>query len=115
VHASFKPYLSFPDLFSGMQGRKHIREEDVLSRVNVRLVGEEERAEYDRLLEERHYLESARLSGQTLRYVAELNREWVGLVCFGAAALHLKSCEKWIGWSHGSVRAGLTSWLTTAD
>jgi hypothetical protein len=50
-------------------------------------------------LEERHYLESARLSGQTLRYVAELDEEWVGLVCFGAAALHLKSREKWIGWS----------------
>lgn len=74
-------------------------ESTVVRRVSVRLLTEEERPEFDRLLEERHYLQSARLSGQTLRYVAELDGVWVALVCFGAAALHLKAREKRIGWS----------------
>lgn len=78
---------------------KNLDEPNMLKRVSVRLVSEEERPEFDRLLEERHYLKSARLSGQTLRYVAELDGQWVALVCFGAAALHLKAREAWIGWS----------------
>ena len=83
-----------------MQLPKHFQEADALARVTVRLVCDQERGEFDRLLEERHYLESARLSGQTLRYVAELEGQWVALVCFGAAALHLKSRdEAWLKWS----------------
>lgn len=76
-----------------------ISENDVLKRVTVRLVREEDRARFDQLLEERHYIGNARLSGQTLRYVAELDGEWLALICFGAAAFHLKSREKWIRWS----------------
>ena len=70
----------------------------VVRRVSVRLLAEEERPAFDRLLEERHYLESARLCGQTLRYVAELDGAWVALVCFSAAALHLKAREERLGW-----------------
>jgi hypothetical protein len=74
-------------------------EADVLQRVTVRWVRDEERAAFDQLLEERHYLASAHLSGQTLRYVAEMDGQWVALVCFSAAAFHLKGREKWIGWT----------------
>ena len=74
-------------------------ESTIVKRVSVRLLLEHERPEFDRLLEERHYLKSARLSGQTLRYVAELDGVWVALVCFGAAALHLKAREQHLGWS----------------
>lgn len=76
-----------------------ISENDILPRVTVRLILEEERPRFDQLLEERHYIGSARLSGQTLRYVAELDGEWVALVCFGSAALHLKAREDWIDWT----------------
>ena len=76
-----------------------ISENDILHRVTVRLILEEERPRFDQLLEERHYIGSARLSGQTLRYVAELDGEWVALVCFGSAALHLKAREDWIDWT----------------
>jgi hypothetical protein len=31
--------------------------------------------------------------------VAELDGEWVALVCFGSAALHLKAREDWIDWT----------------
>ena len=36
--------------------------------------------------------------GQWLRYVAEVNGQWVALLTFSAAALHLKARERWIGW-----------------
>jgi hypothetical protein len=71
----------------------------LLQRVTVRLVRDEEREAFDRLLQERHYLASARLAGQTLRYVAELDGQWVALLTFSAAALHLKAREAWLGWT----------------
>ena len=74
-------------------------EADLLQRVTVRWVRDEEREAFDRLLEDRHYLASARLAGQTLRYVAECDGQWVALLTFSAAALHLKAREAWLGWT----------------
>ncbi|MBM3878583.1 MAG: DUF4338 domain-containing protein [Verrucomicrobia bacterium] len=37
--------------------------------------------------------------GESLRYVAELDGQWVALLAFSAPALHLKGRERWIGWS----------------
>jgi len=73
---------------------------DFLRRVTVRLLREDERSEFDCRLEREHYLHSAALAGQTLRYVAEVDGQWVGLLCFSAPALHLKARdEEWIGWT----------------
>jgi hypothetical protein len=74
-------------------------EPEIIKRVTVRLITEPERARFDALLEQKHYLCSARMVGRTLRYVAELDGEWVALACFSAAALHLKARERWIGWT----------------
>jgi len=52
------------------------------------------------LIEQKHYLASAQTVGKSLRYEAEIDGQWVGLLCFSAASLHLKSREKWIGWSN---------------
>jgi len=71
----------------------------ILKRVTVRLLRDDERARFDELLEQKHYLSSARMVGRTLRYVAEFDGEWVALACFSAAALHLKGREKWIRWT----------------
>lgn len=71
----------------------------VLERVTVRLVQEAERAEFDRCLEAEHYLASSALVGETLRYVAELDGQWVALLTFSAPALHLKAREQWLGWT----------------
>jgi hypothetical protein len=80
--------------------RAHLSNETaVLSRVTVRLLREEERPEFDRLLQEKHYLHDWVLTGQSLRYVAELDGQWVALMAFSAASLHLKAREWWIGWS----------------
>ena len=82
-----------------METQKFAGEEDLLKRVQVRLVSEERRGEFDFRLEQDHYLHGAHLSGQTLRYVAEVDGQWVALLCFGAAALHLKAREQWMGWT----------------
>ncbi len=74
-------------------------EPDVLRRVTIRLVRDEERGEFDYRLAHQHYLASARLAGQTLRYVAQLDGQWVALLTFSAAALHLKAREHWLGWT----------------
>ena len=74
-------------------------ESDVLARVTVRLLGEDELGPFNYYLQEAHYLESSRLAGQWLRYVAELDGQWVALLTFSAPALHLKARERWIAWS----------------
>ena len=74
-------------------------ESDVLARVTVRLLREDELGPFNYYLNEAHYLESSRLAGQWLRYVAEVDGRWVALLTFSAPALHLKGRERWIGWS----------------
>ncbi len=74
-------------------------EPTLLQRVTIRLIAESERAEFDRRLENQHYLASARVVGETLRYVAELDGQWVALSVFSSGALHLKGRERWIRWS----------------
>lgn len=74
-------------------------ERDVLDRVTVRLVREDELGQFNYNLQEKHYLESSTLVGEWLRYVAEIDGHWVALMTFSAPALHLKARERWIGWS----------------
>lgn len=74
-------------------------EVDVLRRVTVRLLAGHEVGQFNFYLEREHYLESSRLAGQSLRYVAEVEGQWVALLSFSAPALHLKARERWIGWS----------------
>lgn len=74
-------------------------ETNALKRVTVRLIEEPERARFDLLLAEEHYLHDPVLTGQSLRYVAELDGQWVALIAFSAAALQVKAREQWLGWS----------------
>lgn len=74
-------------------------ESDFLSKVTVRLAAENEIGQFNYYLEREHYLESSRFAGQSLRYVAEVDGQWVALLTFSAPALHLKGRERWIGWS----------------
>ena len=73
--------------------------ESFLSRVSLRLIKEEERERFDQLLETEHYLQSARIGGRHLRYIAEVDGDWVAILTFSGAAPHLKPREKWVGWS----------------
>jgi len=83
-------------------------EQAVLDGVTVRLIEQEEREGFDRLIEQEHYLRSAELVGEQMRYVAEYDGQWVGLLAWNAAAFNLKDREAWIGWSRRQKRRRLT-------
>ena len=75
-------------------------EGEILSRATVRLViepGETER--FDARIEADHYLKSARYAGQVLRYVVEVDGQWVALVVYGASAWHLKARDQFLRWT----------------
>jgi hypothetical protein len=74
-------------------------ESDILNRVTLRLVTENELGQFNFYLQEEHYLQSSQLVGQWLRYVAEVDGQWVALLTFSAPALHVKAREQWIRWS----------------
>jgi hypothetical protein len=82
-----------------MKEPKGAPEPDYLRRVSVRLMVPEERDRFDRLLESRHYLESARVGGRSLRYIAEVEGQWVALLVFSGAAPHTKARESEIRWT----------------
>ena len=75
-------------------------ESKALDRLTARLADEAtERERYDAGMVEGHYLKNARCAGQSLRYIIELDGQWVALLTFSAAALHLKARDKFIAWS----------------
>jgi hypothetical protein len=83
----------------GMTKPKMALESEYLAQVSVRLITADERAHFDALLEQQHYLHSARVGGPSLRYVAEVDGQWVALLVFSGAAPHTKARETQIGWT----------------
>jgi len=82
-------------------------EQAVLEGVSVRLITPEERQRFDELLVKHHYLKSATLVGEHMRYVATYEGEWLALAAWSAGALHLKSRDAWIGWEDEKRRRRL--------
>lgn len=83
-------------------------ERGFLSRVQVRLVSSEsEQIQWNAHLEQKHYLKSSRLVGEQLRYVAEVDGQWVALLGWSAGSYHLRPREAWIGWSDEQRRQRL--------
>ncbi len=82
-----------------MTNHKPLTESDLLRQVTVRLSTPEERDRFDQLLEQRHYLQSARLGGPSLRYVAQVDGQWVALITFSGASPHTKAREQKIRWT----------------
>lgn len=72
----------------------------MLREISVRLVGQEEEARFQELMQRHHYLGALRKIGRTLWYVATHRDEWVALLTFSAAALKLAARDQWIGWSY---------------
>lgn len=70
----------------------------VLSRVSVRLIEPEELSRWNELVDQFHYLPS-KLVGPALRYVAEVDGEWVGLLSFTQAAYHIADRDQFIEWT----------------
>lgn len=83
-------------------------EQTILDEVSVRRINPEERERFDEVICREHYLHSAGLVGEQLRYVAEYRGQWVGLLAWNAAAFNLKDREAWIGWDARQKRRRLT-------
>ncbi|MDF7826845.1 ISAs1 family transposase [Pontiellaceae bacterium B12227] len=83
------------------------REQQILEGLEIRLVRNDEQACYERFIEEQHYLKSAPLVGEQLRYVAEYKGEWMALLSWNAGSYHLADRDGWIGWSDAQRRVRL--------
>jgi hypothetical protein len=86
-----------------------LTEQEALDHLEVRLLGtsETDAARFEQLMVSHHYLKSDRLVGEQLRYVAQVNGQWVALLSWSAAAYHLKHRERWIGWEESQRRRRL--------
>jgi hypothetical protein len=73
-------------------------EQSLLDGVTVRPIINSERKRFDELIISQHYLHTAELVGEQLRYVAEYQGEWVALLAWCAGSFNLKDREKWIDW-----------------
>jgi hypothetical protein len=71
----------------------------VLNELAVELLDPADQPRWEALVCEHHYLKSARLVGEQLRYVVTFRGQWLGLLGWSAAAYHLKGRDAWIGWS----------------
>jgi len=70
-----------------------------LMKVRLRLIEKDEHPRWTRLVDRYHYL-SSRLVGHQLRYVAELDGEWMALLSVGEASTHLEDRDRHIGWDN---------------
>ena len=91
---------------------KHLRlpqpdEQQILEGLLVRLILPAEQPRFEALLVEHHYLHSAELVGECLRYVVEYQGQWLALLSWSAAAYHLKQRDAWIGWTDEQRRRRL--------
>jgi hypothetical protein len=74
--------------------------------VTVELVGPEEEALWNKLIRKHHYLKEHRMVGESLRYVAKRNGQWIALLGWSSAAFHLGPRDGWIGWTDAQRNAG---------
>lgn len=67
--------------------------------ITVELVTPEEEAKWNKLIRRHHYLKEHRMVGESLRYVAKRNGEWIALLGWSSAAYHLGPRDQSIGWT----------------
>jgi hypothetical protein len=73
-----------------------------LSTVSVRPIHASERERWQRLMEEEHYLQSNRMVGEQVRYVAQdADGRWLACLGWSAGCRHLSGRERWLGWTEG--------------
>ena len=61
----------------------------------------------DQILVEHHYLKSAKLVGEQLRYAVRWKGKWLAVATWSAAALHIKPRDGFIGWTEEQRRQRL--------
>lgn len=73
--------------------------------ITLELVSPEEEALWNRLIRKHHYLKEHRMVGESLRYVAKQNGQWIALLGWSSAAFHLRPRDAWIGWTDAQRNA----------
>ena len=68
--------------------------------LRVRPVFGVEDQRFQRLMQAHHYLGALAKIGNTIRYVAEWDGRWVGLLSVSAPALKCAARDQWIGWGY---------------
>ena len=91
--------IYYNHIMSWKDNNKYTNNKVDLSRVEVRPIFRNEEARWNDLMKRYHYLGFRQLVGESLKYIAILEGEWVALLGWGTAAF--KSChrDKWIGWT----------------
>ena len=74
-------------------------EQEILDGLGIRQITLEETGKFNELVAKHHYLKSAVLVGEHMRYVATFEGEWLALGAWSAGAMHLKGRDGWIGWN----------------
>lgn len=67
--------------------------------VEIRVIKTRERKRFDALMGDHHYLGEGHPAGDTMRMVAEIDGQWMGLLMWGSAAYRLKHRDEFIGWT----------------
>lgn len=83
-------------------------EQTLLEQLQVRRVAPRQKARWNRLVRQHHYLKNARLVGEQLRYVAtDVRGRWLALLGWSAPALHLKARDQSLEWTDAQRQARL--------
>ncbi len=71
-----------------------------LTKIRLRLIADDEKSHFHRLMDQHHYLGSRRAVGESLHYLATYEDEWVALLSFSSAARKCAARDQWVGWSY---------------
>ena len=88
--------------------RPTAEEQVVLSGMTVKLLERPpDIRKCDQILIKHHYLKSAKLVGEQLRYAVTWKGQWLAVATWSAAALHLKARDRFIDWTEEQRRQRL--------
>lgn len=76
----------------------HHRNRFSIDSVIVRPILSHERCHWDAMMAKYHYLGFKSLVGRSIRYVAQVQDQWVALIGWASAALKCTVRDAWIGW-----------------
>ncbi|MCC7210885.1 MAG: ISAs1 family transposase [Candidatus Brocadia sp.] len=78
--------------------RKSTANREQLHDIKVRPINRDERHQWDELIRRHHYLGLHSLIGESIRYLAFYQHQWLALIGWSASALKCKVRDQWIGW-----------------
>lgn len=84
-----------------------VNKDAALHAVVVRPIEPSELSRWLELMRAHHYLGFGKSAGKRILYVATIDGEWVALLAWAAAALHVKCRDEWIGWDQAVKRRRL--------